>query len=165
MRKILLVSLLAVASGATFAPGASTAAGCNDEALLNEARASGTVAGQTVAIRLWEDLTCLPAGDGVGGPTDQGHLSITVDGVEVCALDGIDMGNDPFGFGSSVTIDEGAPCGAQLSWSGFSGVYLPSATGPGLAKNAPASGTVWWADGAGAFDDPDATFTKRATLV
>src|SRR5687768_8813942 len=104
MRKLALVSLVAIAATLMIGPGAK-AHGCNEEALLNESVASTTVDGSAVSIRVWEDLTCMPAGDGFGGPTDQGHLSITVDGAEICAIDGIDMGNDPFGFGSSVKID------------------------------------------------------------
>lgn len=167
MRKLVLVTLAALA--VTLITGAGIGAkaeGCNDEAVINEAIASTTVDGATVSIRLWEDLTCLPAGDGVGGPTDQGHLTITVDGVEVCAVDGVDMGNDPFGFGSSIKMDAATTsCGANVAWSGFPGVYGPNTTGPGIVKAASATGTVWFGGSTGEVGDSNATMSKRATAI
>ena len=167
MRKLIVVLLVAASVAITFGPGAS-AQGCTEELLVNEARATTVVGADTMSIRVWEDLTCLPAGDGFGGPADQGHLEVTIGDAVVCALDGIDMGNDPFGFGSSVHIASSAPCGAQVTWSGFPGEYLPDASGPGITKTVEASGSLWWQSETGQVSfvifDSNGTFSKRANL-
>jgi hypothetical protein len=167
MRKLIIVVFIAASVALSVGPGAS-ADGCAEDLVVNEARATAVVGADTVSIRLWEDLTCLPAGDGFGGPADQGHLLVTIGDAVVCSLDGIDMGNDPFGFGSSVHIDSSAPCGADITWSGFPGEYLPDASGPGITKTVEATGSVWWPGETGQVGgvvfDSNATFSKRANL-
>lgn len=157
MKRLLLIALIA----SPLAAVAVSQAGCTSE------NRGGSASGYDTGHAAYGNVTidAYQYGNFAGGPAflcsdgtagvdaaARGGLVIKVDGDVVCSSSQR-LSTDPFGFGAGVHSPTSDPCGAEISWSGITAVFLPDpadvaadadGASAGLRKTTTVAGTIWY---------------------